>query len=79
MTKSNQPSFLGLFENNGASFVMNVNDAAEIKIDDALIVDEPSDQTDEFQILSLSIVDAPSGEVSPVPIPDPSDEHRASI
>jgi hypothetical protein len=47
MTKSNQPSFVGLFENSGASLVMNVKDAEEIKIDDALIVDEPLDRTAE--------------------------------
>jgi hypothetical protein len=75
MTKSNQPSFLGLFENNGAAFVMNVNDAAEIQIEDASIVNEPLDATAEFKIVSISILDAldPKREVSPVPIPEPDE------
>jgi hypothetical protein len=57
---------------------MNVNDALDIKIDDALIVDVPFDQTVEFKIEMESTRDDPSLRHSPVPIPDPFNELVAS-
>jgi hypothetical protein len=44
---------------------MNVNDAAEIKVDDALIAHEPFDQPVEFTIVSISILDS-----LPLPMPE---------
>jgi hypothetical protein len=50
---------------------MNINVAAEIRIDDALIDDEPFDQTEDLKIEIISIFDVPTRELGPVPTPEP--------
>jgi hypothetical protein len=69
MTKLNTPSLNGLVPNNGAPFVTKVREASEINIAPALIVNEPLDQTVEFEIDRISIFDP-----GPVPTPQPFDE-----
>jgi hypothetical protein len=50
---------------------MNVSDESEIKSDDTLIVDEPSDQTVERQTERVVTVEVPVASQGPVPTPEP--------
>jgi hypothetical protein len=66
--------FDGVAENSGASFVINVSDESEIKMDETLIVDDPFDRTVEFKTDNASTVEIPSVSQCPVPIPEPYDK-----
>jgi hypothetical protein len=54
--------------------VINVNEEAEIKIDEALIVDEPFDQAVELTNERVPISELPFPRKRPVPSPDQPDE-----
>jgi hypothetical protein len=49
---------------------MNTKDASEIKIDEALMADDPMDFTDEFDIDRHLISEVPVPSPAAVPIPD---------
>jgi hypothetical protein len=49
---------------------MNTKDASEIKMDEALMADDPVDFTDEFDIDRNLISEVPVPSPSAVPIPD---------